>query len=283
MICNHHRVTVSLLLCLVLLCISSSLSLAQVESLCPPDMQIIGPEPPTIHSIYVHNAIPDVQVISYLLTDSRGWLCSVQAGMRSFQPDQTMELWGALCPQNTISLGTSSLFSLKARHQNANDGPALTLSAGDLGAWSFRGLEIGGYPQIHVEPGQILNFSWGGEGEYYRFGWDVVDVFDEYDPGWAVQFTNSYLSTGDRHYYEGVHTITVQALDGNAYASLGGVMIIVVPVPGILSGTSISEIPKIIQSDTTAEPSFSECAFEVTAATVATEKITFGRVKVLYR
>jgi hypothetical protein len=223
--------------------------------------------PAPIDSLFVHNDSSDPAVLSYLVTESKGWLClPVAAGIDEFYAGQTLALGATFCMADTTQTGTMSSSTLRVRHQSAIDGPTLTINAEDLGTWSFSGLENTSHPEIDVEQNQLLRFSWGGEGEYYRFGWDVVDPYDSSDQGWAVTFQTSYYSSSKR-FPEGYHTITVQTMDGDAFSSMGYVGIRVVPIPpeGASGGTIEAQIRDCPHAEVTGEPSFSECTFSILA------------------
>jgi hypothetical protein len=87
----------------------------------------------------------------------------------------------------------------------------LTITEPILGQWLFDGR---GTQAVTVGPGHPLNFSWtadAGAGMVtgYRYGWDVVDVADPNDPGWAADWQPDLLSAPTHSFEVGVHSLAV--------------------------------------------------------------------------
>jgi subtilisin-like proprotein convertase family protein len=77
---------------------------------------------------------------------------------------------------------------------------------------------------LDIASGQELNFSWGataeayaGIVESYRYGWDVVEVANPNDPGWALPPGNSnqHRRSPTTSFSSGVHTLTIEVRDNS--------------------------------------------------------------------
>jgi hypothetical protein len=73
-----------------------------------------------------------------------------------------------------------------------------------------------------IAGGQPLNFSWvadanayNGEIVSYRHGWDLIDVNDANDPGWAVPpgLTKQNLFAAEQSFQDGLHTFYLRVVD----------------------------------------------------------------------
>ncbi len=91
-----------------------------------------------------------------------------------------------------------------------------------------------------IAQNQPLNLAWSGTAEGYagtvigyRYGWDVTDVTDENDPGWAIQVGNTpqHRQSPERQFQSGVHTLTVQCFDNSGQMTMLTIRFAVVPVP----------------------------------------------------
>lgn len=93
--------------------------------------------------------------------------------------------------------------------------PAITISE------AFLGQQLSDYTSP-IAGGQPLNFSWTVNGDAYngkitsmRHGWDVVDVTNPSDPGWAVPpgLGLQNRRAVERSFNEGLHTFVLQVED----------------------------------------------------------------------
>ncbi len=80
-----------------------------------------------------------------------------------------------------------------------------------------------------IAGGQPLNFIWSananaynGEIASYRHGWDLIDVDDANDPGWAVPpgLSAQNLFAAERSFRDGLHTFTLKVTDDSGQVRL---------------------------------------------------------------
>ena len=116
--------------------------------------------------------------------------------------------------------------------------PLLTVVETYLGSASGTGKDRAW--DFDVAQNQPLNYAWSGTAEGYagsvigyRYGWDVTDVTDENDPGWAIQVGNTlqHRRAPVRQFQSGVHTLTVQCFDNSGQMTMLVIRLSVVPVP----------------------------------------------------
>lgn len=86
----------------------------------------------------------------------------------------------------------------------------------------FLGSPLASEFSAQIAGGQPLNISWtataesyNGEIASYRHGWDLVDVNDPSDPGWAVPpgLSPQNLFAAERSFQDGLHTFTLLVTD----------------------------------------------------------------------
>ncbi len=116
--------------------------------------------------------------------------------------------------------------------------PSLTVVETYLPRMSGAGL--GQQREFDIAQGQPLNFFWSADAsDYagtitsYRYGWNVADVTDPNDPGWALPEgnTSQHRRAPQIAFASGVHRLTVQATDNSNQSSRWTVVLNVVPVP----------------------------------------------------
>jgi hypothetical protein len=108
--------------------------------------------------------------------------------------------------------------------------PTLTISEPALGSWQFTGTAN---PPVGAAtaPGTALEFSWlAAVGDCqaiadYRYGWDVIDVNDDNDPGWSSW--GSILAAPPQTFWAGTHTFTAEVRDACGGKSRGTVQVTV--------------------------------------------------------
>jgi len=118
--------------------------------------------------------------------------------------------------------------------------PQLTIRETFLGEKNYTGVGGENVAAQDIAQNQPLEFSWtadasgyGGIITGYRYGWDVEDLTDDEDPGWAVQFgtTSANIEAPITSFDSGLHTLTVEVLDNSGQLTRGTVRLSVVPVP----------------------------------------------------
>jgi len=118
--------------------------------------------------------------------------------------------------------------------------PSLTIREKYLGTSIFSGTGVTDPQAIDIAQNQPLEFTWAADAESYgglitafRFGWDVEDLTDDDDDGWAVQFglAPANRKSGIKTFDSGLHTLTVESLDNSGQMTRGTIKLSVVPVP----------------------------------------------------
>lgn len=117
--------------------------------------------------------------------------------------------------------------------------PLLWLAGEPLRHYEWAGED--GTVSLTVAPGQPLSLQWIGtaHGNYesevvaYRHGWDVADLDDDNDPGWALPAGDSpaHRQAPSRAFDAGVHSLTVRCWDLAGAMTQVVVVFDVVPVP----------------------------------------------------
>ena len=117
--------------------------------------------------------------------------------------------------------------------------PVLTVAEPDLGEWVFQGLDDPSI-ELQVLENDPLDFSWLAEPGQpdadivgYRYGWDVTDPDDPFDPNWATDLDPGVLSAPTRTYSSGVHWLYVEVQDDLGGVTRGGIRMQIVPPVGI--------------------------------------------------
>jgi len=113
--------------------------------------------------------------------------------------------------------------------------PLLTVQEPELGQWQFEG--TGGPPiEVTVLEDDPLDFSWlavpGGSGaliDAYRYGWDLVDPGDPFDPNWATDWQVDLLAAPTIAFASGTHTLHVAVRDVAMNVTRGAVVLAVTP------------------------------------------------------
>lgn len=97
--------------------------------------------------------------------------------------------------------------------------PQLTVTLAGHEPWVFTGPSADPVV-VTVDSGTSLAFSWSAESwrgtaaEAYRFGWDIIDPDDPYDPGWATPgFMADLTAAEPRSFFSGTHNLHVVAVD----------------------------------------------------------------------
>ena len=98
--------------------------------------------------------------------------------------------------------------------------PYLDVTETALGSWTFQGTDTPAVT-LQVAPNQELNFSWwaypADTGVWtfaYRYGWDVGNPQDPFDPGWVTpDFQPDATSAPPRAFASGVHNLVIQVKD----------------------------------------------------------------------
>lgn len=131
-----------------------------------------------------------------------------------------------------MPLMIATLLVLAAATAFAQSEPVLTVTEAATGSWTFQGLaaEDG---LVQVLAGTPLQFSWlAGPGDAadpvdaYRYGWDLVDPEDPFDPGWEVPW-QLVLSAPARTFQDGAHSFTVQVRDDLGRLTRGRLLVFV--------------------------------------------------------
>lgn len=130
--------------------------------------------------------------------------------------------------------------------------PTLTVFHPLLG--EFRGAGANLQTAIDVLPGVEGEFTWeanaydyGGEIASYRWGWDVLDIDDPDDPGWALPpgLSDAHRRAGPIPFQSGIHTLVIKVLDNYDQLTLRTFIITIVPVPD-----PASQLPLLLVDDT---------------------------------
>ncbi|MEZ4386710.1 MAG: hypothetical protein R3D98_03890 [Candidatus Krumholzibacteriia bacterium] len=129
--------------------------------------------------------------------------------------------------------------------------PVLTVQEPELGQWTFEGVDAA-LVAVEVGEGEALDFSWlavPGDGgaaiSGYRYGWDLVDPSDPFDPGWATDLQPDLLAAPTQVFSTGVHTLHVEVRDDADGVTRGGVEITVIP-PVPVRSRSWSEVRALV-------------------------------------
>jgi hypothetical protein len=144
---------------------------------------------------------------------------------------QAKDVAGAVTP--TLEWNTN------VRHVRISPGKAPLLSVTEkfLGSSNFVGPNS--IKAYEIAAGQPLNFSWKADAsdyagiiDAYRFGWEIQDVNDADDPGWAVPWGSgtSYLRAPVRTFQQGSPNFVIQCRDNSGAISRGTVQFEVVQV-----------------------------------------------------
>ena len=113
--------------------------------------------------------------------------------------------------------------------------PHLTVLEPSLGTWEF--LETDGpLVELDVTAGDLLQFSWTADASWYggiiagyRYGWDLINPFDAFDPGWATGLEPDLLAAAPRSFAEGTHTFHIWVQDEEGLWTLAGFQLTIVP------------------------------------------------------
>ena len=135
---------------------------------------------------------------------------------------QAKDVAGAVTP--TLEWNTN------VRHVRISPGkaPVLNVTEKFLGNSTFVGPNS--IKTYEIAAGQPLNFSWTADAsdyagiiDAYRFGWEVQDVNDADDPGWAVPWGSgtSYLRAPVRTFQQGSPNFVVQCRDNSGAITRG--------------------------------------------------------------
>ena len=126
---------------------------------------------------------------------------------------QTQDTSGAVSIERTYGLGLRHFWI-------APRWPILTIVEPNLG--QNVAIDVNNVISIDVAPNQELSFTWVasadsyvGRIESYRYGWDVLDVGNPQDPGWAIAPGNTaaHRRAPPRSFVGGVHTLVVETTD----------------------------------------------------------------------
>lgn len=116
--------------------------------------------------------------------------------------------------------------------------PSLSVQETFLGSSVSAGLN--GIVRYDIAQNQPLEFTWhanadeyGGLIDAFRYGWDIDDVENDADPGWAVQWGNSdaHRESGIQTFDSGIHTLVVEVRDNSGQLTRVRYVMTVVPVP----------------------------------------------------
>jgi hypothetical protein len=115
-------------------------------------------------------------------------------------------------------------WGVNVRHVQISDTqkPVLTVTEKFLGSFQFS--SANGLQLFEIVSGQPLRFEWRADAsqyagviDAYRFGWEVQDVNDPNDPGWAVGWGEGPLfrRAGPKSFSQGTPNFVVQARDNS--------------------------------------------------------------------
>lgn len=153
-------------------------------------------------------------------SDWRGY-DALDADRRVQFPDQPVGDYFLFAVQVRDTAGAVSIgmdYAKEVANVRINSGffPAVTLSE------PFLGTPTSSETFNEIAGGQPLNFSWTatadayfGEIVSYRHGWDLIDVNDANDPGWAVPpgLSKQNLFAATRSFQDGLHTFILRVED----------------------------------------------------------------------
>ncbi|MBN1163887.1 MAG: hypothetical protein JXB45_04865 [Candidatus Krumholzibacteriota bacterium] len=267
-----------------------------IEIDCPPDTLLAAGYTVALCPLRFTNCSSESEIFTFYFSDDQSWCNHDFAAGFSYgnlaagASHNICNEWGAL--SLTVPPGTADSTYTEARLivrtiYDTGPRPLLTITGTERGEWSFQGFSE--VPvKILVPTGQSLEFSWTGDAsghgagiEGYRYGWDVLDIFDPNE--WEVHWGNGYLSSS-RTFYSGVHFLIVQVVDDSGSFSQGEINIEV--VPGLLSIPEDPSPDRRIVNFPAAPPGPSDCAicaFSVTAASwTPAGKSSWGEIKNKY-
>jgi hypothetical protein len=145
---------------------------------------------------------------------------------------QAQDTAGAVSIDRTYSRTVHNVFV------STNFAPTLTVRESSLGTRTAQGLIS--RARHDIIPGQSIEFDWVATADYYggiitayRYGWDLVDLEDPDDPGWAVVAGNTpqHRRADSRTISAGTHTFTVQVWDDVEQVTRFVWTLNVIPVP----------------------------------------------------
>lgn len=124
------------------------------------------------------------------------------------------------------------LVLLVATSAFAQPNPQLTVNLAGHGSWLFTQPESD-FVVVQHASGIPIEFTWeadssayGGAIAGYRYGWDVVDPGDPWDPGWATSgFVPDLLAADPVVFSSGVHTFHVAVIDQAGATTLGAFLL----------------------------------------------------------
>ena len=131
-------------------------------------------------------------------------------------------------------------YGRNVHHFRVSDGAKPSLRVRETYLGEASGANIYNTRRYDIAQGQPLEFSWigdassyGGEVAAYRYGWDVLDVNNDDDPGWALAWGKSaqHLRSEERTFSTGQHTFIVECRDNSNLKSRFTFVLSVVPVP----------------------------------------------------
>jgi hypothetical protein len=179
----------------------------------------------------------------------------------TFPNQQQLDGWGRVIhylfalqvidTTGAVSLERRYGYNVANVYVQTNLSPTLTVFETDLGMRQFSGTD--GIATYDIPGGAVFDFQWlGTADEYgyevvlYRYGYDVADPADPYDPGWAVSPGNMPLHrhTGPVSFASGIHTLTIQCWDDLDQQTMAQFVLSVVPVPD-----PASQLPLLLVDD----------------------------------
>ncbi len=139
--------------------------------------------------------------------------------------------------------------------------PSVSLNETYLGTRQGAGEDL--LVDFDIAVGQELNFSWSasaeayvGEIRSYRYGWDVTDPHDPFDPHWAIApgLTSRHRMAPSRAFTSGVHTLTVEVRDNADQVARITARLNVVPVPDLVDRHSVVIVDDVYDRTSNAWP-----------------------------
>jgi len=141
------------------------------------------------------------------------------------QPDGEYFLFAVQAQDTAGAVSIGRGYQLQVLHCQVNENfysPSLSVSE------PFISLQPGCCPTAQIAGGQPLNFGWAASASHYagnivsyRHGWDLADITDPDDPGWAVppglSDQNRYAT--ETSFDEGLHKFYVQAIDDSGISN----------------------------------------------------------------
>lgn len=144
---------------------------------------------------------------------------------------------------------------------NEQASPLLWLAGEPLRGYEWAGTD--GTVSLMVAPGQPLSLQWVGSGHNYsteiaayRYGWDVADLEDDHDPGWALPAGDSpaHRYAPARAFDAGVHSLTVRCWDLAGVMTQVVVVFDVVPIPDRADQRPLLLVDDVIDKTSNAWP-----------------------------